>query len=78
MGRDRLGCSWFGVGVMTSILKIHPPRFGAYVRIRHTDKEGVFKGMADRKHGHVQVGTGLRTIPLCDIIEIQAPAGGER
>jgi hypothetical protein len=53
-------------------------RFGAYVRIRHTDKEGVFKGMADRKHAHVRVGDGLRTYPVSDIIEIQAPAGGER
>jgi hypothetical protein len=63
---------------VTTILKIQSPRFGACVRIRHTNKEGVFKGMADRKHGHVQVGTGLRTYPVSDIIEIQAPAGGER
>ena len=53
-------------------------RHGAYVRIRHTDKEGVFKGLADREHGHVHVGNHRGTYPLADLIEIQAPAGGGR
>ena len=54
------------------------PRHGAHVRIRHTEKEGVFKGLADRKNGIVQVGTARRVYLLTDIIEIQAPTGGAR
>lgn len=53
-------------------------RHGAFVRIRHTDKEGVFKGLADRKNGIVQIGAARRVYSLTDIIEIQAPAGGAR
>ena len=63
---------------MTTILKIQAPRFGAHVRIRHSETTGTFAGLTDRKNGHVRTARGLRTYPLSDIIEIQAPAGGER
>ena len=65
---------------MTTILKIQAPRNGTPVRFTLDGKTwtGEFAGVLDRTFGRVRVGHRIRFPALCDIIEIQAPAGGER
>ena len=58
----------------------HLTRHGAPVRAIVDGKEriGEFGGKSNNTYGLVRIGHRVRTVLLSDIIEIQAPAGGER